>query len=168
MPLGPPGFFRKLGVDVPVQADDEKRTFVIVTAPVPIFAGYLPIRRAAEGQPVPAHTRVLASHYPSPVVVDRPDLQTLVVRPPSGYFATPTDRVARSLDHPMSLGERIELTAMTAEVTALTDDGRPAEVSFRFAVPLEDHSLHWLTWADGDFVPSVPPPVGASSVIPPG
>ena len=168
MPLGPPGFFRKLGVDVPVQADEEKRTFVIVTAPVPIFAGYLPIRRAAEGLPVPAHTRVLTSHYPSPVVVDRPDRQTLVVRPPGGYFATPADRVARSLDHAMSLGEQTELTGMTAIVTALTDDGRPAEVSFRFGVPLEDRSLCWLTWTNGDFVPFIPPPVVASSVIPPG
>ncbi len=167
MPLGPPGFFRKLGVDVPVQTDDEKRTFVIVTAPVPIFAGYLPIRRAAEGLPVPAHTRVLSSHFPSPVVVYRPDPRTLVVRPPRGFLATSADRVARSSDHPMSLGEQVELTGMTAEVTAFTDDGRLAEVSFRFAVPLEDRSLRWLTWTNGDFVPFVPPAVGAGSQIPP-
>ncbi len=33
---------------------------------------------------------------------------------------------------------------MTAGVVALTGDGRPAEVVFRFEVPLEDPSLSWL------------------------
>ena len=49
---------------------------------------------------------------------------------------------------------------MIVEVTELTNDGRPAEASFEFAVPLEDSSLRWLKWKDGRFEPFVLPEIG--------
>ncbi len=66
----------------------------------------------------------------------------------------------RSTDHPLALCERIELSGMIVEITELSDDGRPMEASFRFAVPLEDPSLRWLRWKDDHFEPFVPPAVG--------
>jgi hypothetical protein len=51
---------------------------------------------------------------------------------------------------------------MVAEVVGLTGDGRPAEVAFRFEVPLEDGSLRWLCYRDGRFVPFALPAVGQS------
>lgn len=166
MPLGPSSLFDKLTVNVSM--GEAQQTVVIVTAPIPIFAGYLPMRCAVEGLPVPAHIRVLAPHFPSPATVRRLDMRTLAIRPAGGFLASPADRVARSMDHPMSLGQRVELPGMTAKVTALTEDGRPAEATFRFAVPLEHSSLRWLTWADGDFAPFTPPDVGGSVEIPAG
>ncbi len=64
------------------------------------------------------------------------------------------------------MGERVKLTGMTAEVTQLTDDGRPAEVRFRFDVPLEDPSLCWLCYRYDQFVPFTPPPIGQTVDIP--
>ena len=49
---------------------------------------------------------------------------------------------------------------MSAEVTALTADGRSAETTFRFAVPLEAPSLRWLQWKAGVFVPFTLPAIG--------
>jgi hypothetical protein len=54
---------------------------------------------------------------------------------------------------------------MTAEVIAMTGDGRPAEAAFRFDVPLEDPSLEWLCYRGGRFEPFTPPAVGESRVI---
>ena len=49
---------------------------------------------------------------------------------------------------------------MTATVLSLTEDGRPANVAFRFETPLEDESLRWICWQGGEFVPWAPPAVG--------
>jgi hypothetical protein len=84
----------------------------------------------------------------------------LVVRPRRGYLAWAVDQLFRSEQHPMSVGQRVELTGMTAEVTALTNDGRPAEATFTFGVPLEDPSLRWMQWHEGRFVPFPLPAIG--------
>ena len=60
----------------------------------------------------------------------------------------------------MIVGQRVELTGMTAKVLTLTSDGRPDQVSFTFDVPLEDSSLRWLWWDERGFAPFVPPSVG--------
>ena len=65
----------------------------------------------------------------------------------------------------MAKGQRVELTGMMAEVVELTDDGRPAEVVFRFDVPLEDRSLLWLCFRAGHFEPWTPTEIGQSISI---
>jgi hypothetical protein len=56
---------------------------------------------------------------------------------------------------------------MRARVRDVTADGRPAEVDFLFAVPLEDPSLLWTRLqAGGALVPWSPPAVGESQVLP--
>ena len=135
------------------------------STPIVLAGGYLPIRNALEGRPVPAHTRTLAPHQP-PLVIARPDGRTLAVRPKGGFLKSPWDQLGRGLNHSMTLGDRVELTGMTAVVTALTDDLRPAEVAFRFDVPLEDPSLLWLCWTGRKYEPFIPPIVGQSVTLP--
>jgi hypothetical protein len=101
-----------------------------------------------------------------PVRVHRPDERTLAVRPAYGYYAWVLDKLFRTEKHPFCVGDRVELTGMTAEITELTGDGRPAEAAFTFAVPLEDASLQWLQYEDGRFVPFSPPAVGETAVLP--
>jgi hypothetical protein len=100
------------------------------------------------------------------VTIARPDVRTLVIRAKNGYLATPADQLCRTPEYPLALGEKIELTGLTIEVTALTDDNRPAEARFRFAVPLEDASLRWLGFRDGQFVTFQPPAVGEQIDLP--
>ncbi len=77
------------------------------------------------------------------------------------------DRTFRDDDHPLKLGERIELTGLTIEITALTEDGRPAEAAFRFATTLEDPSFRWVQWKDGVYVPFAVPAVAQTIALPP-
>ena len=62
--------------------------------------------------------------------------------------------------------ETIDLTAVTIEITELTDDGRPAEATFRFRVPLEDPSFRWLFVKDFRYVPFVVPGIGETLEVP--
>jgi len=71
----------------------------------------------------------------------------------------------RDKEHTFCVGDRVELTGMTVEIAELTGDGRPAKAAFIFSVPLEDASLRWLQYKDGNFVPFTPPAVGQSVVL---
>lgn len=160
-PMGPKSLLEKFHVTVPMDRTVEQQDVVIVNIPVAMIAGYLQTMRALDGLPVPRHVRVLAPSSDA-VQLRRTDPHTLVLRPDKGYLWWPFDEGFRSKEYPMTLGERVELSGLTVEVTALTDDGRPAEATFHFAVPLEDASLRWLQW-DADhraYVPFTPPPVG--------
>jgi hypothetical protein len=158
-PTGPGRIGEALRVRSPLPADVSQRTVVIVNAPSPIHACYLPVERELAGLPVPGHTRVLAPGWPA-VRVRRPDARTLVVRPERGYLDWAPDKLFRGERRPFRLGQRVDLTGVTVEVTALTADGRPAEAAFRFAPPLEDPTLVWLSFRDGEFAPFSPPGVG--------
>jgi hypothetical protein len=76
------------------------------------------------------------------------------------YMHQHLDRLYRDDSHPLVLGQRIELTGVTVEVTAFTEDGRPAEATFQFALPLEDPSLCWVRCERGVYVPFAPPGIG--------
>ncbi len=168
IPIGPHSLLDALQLNAPMDRSVEQQSVVIVTAPMPFYASWLPEQRTLAGLPVPAHTRVLAPNNPPPVSVRRLDEYTLAVRPKRGFMALLADQLPRSPHRPMSVGERVELTGMTAEVIALTEDNRPAEATFTFSVPLEDDSLRWFTWGKGGFVPFTPPPVGHTIILPDG
>jgi hypothetical protein len=110
--------------------------------------------------------RILASSQFGPVEVHRIDDRTITVRPRGGYLVTVIDRLFRDDQDPFSVGEKIELTGMTVEVTELTGNGRPAEAAFTFSVDLEDTSLRWLQYKKGKYVPFSPPAVGQSVELP--
>ena len=143
----------------PMEPGIEQQDFIIVNPPEPFFAQYLPMVRAAKKQPIPNHMRILASGNTHLTLI-RPDERTLVIRPETGYFTAPFDRLYRGADYPMTLGQKVELSGMSVEITALTRDKRPAEAIFRFDVPLEDKSLRWLQWKDNAYAPFTPPDIG--------
>jgi len=161
----------------------KRQDVVIVNAPSPFHSIYVPGLRSARHQPMPAHIRILSPGYFS-VNVTRLDAHTVAVRPEHGYLTRPgtmadgnpgkwppvhlvyvyqhVEKFFRSDAFPMTLGQRVELTGMVAEVTALTDDGRPAEARIQFTRPLEDPSMIWLQWdwEKGIYVLFVPPKIG--------
>ena len=142
------------------------KTLVLVNPPLDPFGGYFPIYRAALGRPAPRHFRWLATGV-SDLDIERVGANTLRVRPTGGYLASSSQLMLRSLRHPLALGETVSLTGVTFEVTALTGDGRPAEVEVRFAVPLDDSSLRFMQWdgADG-YVPFAVPRPGRTVRVP--
>lgn len=169
----------RLADSVPNDPDLAHQQLIIVNTPDAFTGSFLPILRALNNQPLPTHTRFLAPAA-QPLELKRLDERTLAIRPALGFLPHPgtpnenaphpnidftyvhqrLDRLSRGDDHPMTLGQQIELTGVTIEITALTNDGRPAEATFRFAVPLEDPSLRWLRCEQGVYVPFTPPAVG--------
>ena len=66
----------------------------------------------------------------------------------------------------MRLHETIDLTAVTIEITALTADGRPAEATFRFRIPLEDPSFRRLFVKDFRYLPFSVQGIGETVEVP--
>jgi hypothetical protein len=166
----------------------EQQDVVIVNMPSPGNAIFIPSFREVNGQAAPAHIRILAPGY-SAVEVSRVDARTVMIRPEHGYLAPAgvmalgdqgafplvhsaygyrySDRFFGSGLNSLALGERVDLTGMSAEVTALTEDGRPTEARVQFAESLDDPSLQWLQWdwAEGAYVPFAPPAVGETVLV---
>ena len=158
-PVGPPAWLEALQVRAPFDESVQTQDVIVVNPPSMLHVGYLGLICDLEGTPVPRRVRALAPGLAG-VVMERPDDRTLVVRPTGGYLAGKLDRLLRAKNRPLALGQRIELVGMAAVITALTDDGRPAEIRFEFELPLEDSSHRWLQWTGRDFVPFIPPAVG--------
>ncbi|MBI4701936.1 MAG: hypothetical protein HY744_12430 [Deltaproteobacteria bacterium] len=104
--------------------------------------------RHVRGAPLPRASHVLTSFF-TPALVSRPDAHSLVIRPEGGFLARPMDRLMRAAAPPFRAGERVTTRDYEATVEAVTADGRPAQVVFRFRTPLEDPSLRWLYLSDG-------------------
>lgn len=158
--------FTDIGVIKPELA---KQDVIFVNPPCSFGIGYLIPNNIVNGLPIPAHIRVLSAG--SNVEIERRDENTLIVRPENGYLKPVqpyTKEKAEIKDHVninnilatfeelyrdknllMHLGQKVNLTGVSIEITAMTNDGRPAEASFCFNKPLEDPSLVWLQWKDG-------------------
>lgn len=165
-PTGPRWFVDRLYVRVPFDKNIEKQDLVVVNAPSPMQAGYCLLLYEHDGMPSPRAVRTLAPGFGS-VTVRRTDDRTLEVEPKNGYLSFFLDRLFRNEENPLQFGEEIQVARMTAKVLSLTEDGRPANVAFRFETPLKDASLRWLRFHKGDFVPWEPPDVGEEVVLKP-
>jgi len=163
-PTGPQQFEDRFYVRAALPPSVASQTVVIVNAPSSLHACYLPLLRTLDGAPVPRHTRVLAPALPA-VTVRRLDDRTLSIRPEQGYLSWILDQLFRDKRRPFGLGQRVILTGMTVEITALTEDGRPAEATFQFDRPLEHASLCWLCYRENRFEPFTLPAIGAGVEI---
>jgi hypothetical protein len=163
-PAGPRWVWDRAYIQVPLGPAISDKDLVVVNAPDPVQAAYVAFQQVLVGQPAPRHIRVLAPAMPR-VTIRRLDLCTLEITPSRGYIDFLLDRVFRSERRPMVLGQEVRLTGMTARVTALTADGRPAVATFQFDVPLESGSLVWLCFRGRGFEPFSPPPVGRHTSI---
>jgi hypothetical protein len=159
-PCGPQWFIDRLYMKEPLDPAVQNQDLVVVNAPTLFYLMMsTPLIWASENAPMPRHIRVLSTSFFQPVDVRRLDETTLSVRPQSGFLAWTDDKLCRAEQPPFRVGQQVKLTGMTAKILAVMTDGRPAEVAFRFDVPLEDASLRWLQWKGGAFVPFKPPPV---------
>jgi hypothetical protein len=171
--------------NLPSDGEAREQIAVIVQTPTAFVSIYVPAVLAVTGRPAPRRMLVLGSGIHA-TTVERPRDNTLLVRPVGGYLLPPGSPVPGStqpdLDprylmplfdrlyrdgRPMRLGERVDLPGVSVTITALTDDGRPAEAQFRFDGGLANPALVWLRWENWVYVPFEPPPVGASVTLPP-
>jgi hypothetical protein len=164
-PMVPKQIADKLMIAGPLDESVENQDLIIINPPVAFVMLTSPLIWEANNYPMPRHIRVLTSSLFQPVEVHRPDAGTLIVKPRYGYYVYVLDALFRNEQHPFSVGDRVELTGMTVEIKEMTDDGRASVAAFKFSVPLEDPSLRWLQYKNGEFIPFTPPPIGQSVVL---
>ena len=176
----------RAAASLPVDTAVRDQQVVIVNAPSFFVSVFGRLIQGLRGLPVPARVLVLGSGI-HPIEVVRLDDRSILVRPEGGFLALPgsprpgheatqpafdvrylfqlLDRLYRDTSL-MRRGEQIELTGVTVEVEAVTPDGRPAGVSFRFDRRVDDPSLRWLRWQHGVYVPFTIPAVGETVTLP--
>ncbi|MBN1656453.1 MAG: hypothetical protein JXA30_21970 [Deltaproteobacteria bacterium] len=150
---------------VPVDKSiSDKLVIYLNPAGVPL-ASYIPVTRAALGVPRPKAQYWLATST-TQVRIDRRDARTLKVRPRDGFLLNPADKLLRSPQRPLALGERIDLADIDIRVSAITSDQRPAEITVRFSTVLEDPSILWLCWNRVRYIGCNPPAIGEHMILP--
>jgi hypothetical protein len=166
-PIGPPEMWQAMTEMPQITRADASRDVIVVGHPIAANLMETLTGRAVDGRPLPRSAAVLAPSS-TPLTVGRVDERTLVISGDDGFFADEVSRLLYSMKHPPVAGETIELAAVRVTVTSSMPDGRPRAVRYDFHVPLEDASLHWLTWRNGSFEPWTPPAVGRKVVLPRG
>ena len=150
---------------IPRSPDIASKTVILVNPPNEAYGTYLSSMRTVRGEPQPAFLYELAA-VPTEITITRDDPTSLRIRPPNGFLEHEAERFLRAPDRPLLAGTVVQLSRMTVTVTEETSDRRPAEAVFRFDAPLDDASFVWFRWAHGEFVPWIPPPIGATLRLP--
>jgi hypothetical protein len=164
--FGPPKMVEALHLRTDLPEEAKNQDLIVVNPPSPFHVSYYLVTGELEGQVLPRRLRCLATGV-TPMTVRREDPRTIVIRPRAGFMPMVLSRLVRNERHPMSVGEVVELTGMRVEVIETTSDGQPAAARFVFDVPLEDGSLRWLRWREGQFEEFHPPPVGEETTLTP-
>jgi hypothetical protein len=141
------------------------KVVVMVNPPAVPLASYIPIERAVKGVPRPRALRWPGTST-TEMELERPDAMTLRVRPRGGFLLNSADRLLRSPRRPLRAGEGVDLGDVRIRVRETTPDGRPAEITARFSVPLEDESLRWRCWGDIGYTSCAPPDIGETIRLP--
>jgi hypothetical protein len=171
---------------LPTDAAIGRQTAVIVNTPSFFISVLAPLLQLEQGRPIPPGMLVLTSGFQA-LRVTRPADNILVIRPQGGLLAPPGtsgagEEAPRAFDvryfyqavdalyrdtTPFRVGARLALSGLIIEVTAITGDGRPAEVAYRFETSLDDPSRRWLQWRDGAYAPFPMLGVGDTIDLPP-
>jgi hypothetical protein len=137
---------------------------VIVNAPDTFFTYYIVAQRLTAGRVAPGKLLLLAAGVRD-VEIERRDASTLLVRSEGGFYRGGSELLTRSPWTSMPVGTKVAYTDVTVEVTRTDAAGVPTEALFRFAKPLEDASLRWVTWRGQGFAPFALPAAGEARRI---
>jgi hypothetical protein len=179
--------YHTMASTLPADEAVRRQRLVIVNSPSALSSLYAFLIYAIEGLPLPERALILAPTVYE-IEVERLDAHTLAVRPRGGLLLPPglppdgddtaqppldvryafqqLDQVFRGPERPFTRGQTMPLTGVTIEIAELGAHGRPTEIRFRFAEPLESPSLRWLTWTARGYEPFTPPPAGSRVTIP--
>lgn len=150
---------------IPSGPEIEGKTVILTNFGNYPAATYLYILRAFNNEPTPANVRSFAPPImsASDVTLIRITDKTIVAEPIDGYPWA----LFRDDKHPLALGQRIQLTGMTAEVVELSKEGWPSRVAFNFDKPVDDPSFLWYRVERVSLIPMRAPAVGETIRVTP-
>jgi hypothetical protein len=154
----------RLSVGVPEDPQIESQRMVVVNPPEPAFAAYVMITRTDDGRPSPAKMLAFSSGSRD-MAVTRTDASTVIVSSTIGLVHSATDLLTRD-DRPFSVGDHVDLSDVSIEVTRINADGLPMEAKFMFAHPLENEAYRWMQWKNQTLVPLPPLEIGETISFP--
>jgi hypothetical protein len=151
---------------VPSDAEIARQDLVVINPADYIYTAMAigPVQHLA-GLPAPRRLRTLGASS-NAMHIERLDPRTLSIRPTGGLFTDAMSRYYRARTLPFHPGDHVQLDGFSVLVRAVDRTGNPTQLLYRFAVPLEDHSLRWLQWRDGRYHAWSPPRVGSSVSLP--
>jgi hypothetical protein len=141
------------------------RDVILVSAPYSYVVRMVQIFMRMADAPLPAHIRNLSAGS-KPTTVLRTGPQTLEITFHDGLLSNPELRPDRSRTLRMPAGTTVLLEGLHVEVLADLPDAGPTRARFTFDKPLEDPSFAFYRWAEREFVPFVPPPIGQQITLP--
>jgi hypothetical protein len=142
------------------------KTVVLLNPPTDEYGIYMLHHRRLRGAVMPKHLRWLASSA-SDLTLTRVDAYTVKVTPHGGFLPEGAFWTLRTRSYKSKVGDSVQLEGATYTVTAVTDDGRPAELSARFDKPIESDGFIWMRWSQKKgFVPFALPQPGQSMFVP--
>jgi hypothetical protein len=140
---------------------------VVIDSPDILVCNHLPFWRGSSGfGELPRRLRCLGVARGT-LRVERPDAQSLVLRPEGGYLGATMDALYRAPSLRFSVGQRFELSDSVFEILEVTEDFRPLSVKVRFASPLESPEYRFAIWQGKGYVDFALPPAGSSVRIEP-
>jgi hypothetical protein len=143
------------------------RTLVVIDSPDILVCNHLPFWRGSSGfGELPRRLRCLGVARGT-LKVERPDAQSLILRPEGGYLGATMDALYRAPSLRFSVGQRFELSDSVFEILEVTEDFRPLSVKVRFESPLESPEYRFAVWQGKGYVNFALPPVGSSVRIEP-
>ncbi len=157
-------FFAAGARQSPQGAEAAGQTFVFVNGNDFTNAYTWIVRRAEGSASCPRRIAGLSS-MTARNVVHREDSHTVLVAPEGGFLAHPIDSLLANPNRSFVVGDRMEHRDFVAEVRAVTADGRPGRVAFRFRFALEDSSYRWLYWNGANLEEFELPGIGDSAVV---
>lgn len=137
---------------------------MMIVAPDPLHALYLPAIRFADGAPLQPWG--VLSMAPYDHVARRTSAGRLEVEVIGGHLmSTEFERLLRGPQYPMRAGDVIPWGLATIEILAVDDVG-PTKFALVSDGDLDDPRLTWLQWRDGALHPMQIPAVGAEVFLP--
>lgn len=151
---------------IPNGFDVADKTVVLLNPPSDEFGIYMAHHRIVRGGMMPERMRWIANGD-TDLMLTRVDEHTLRVRPSEGFLPDGALWTLRAPNYHSHVGDTVQLQGTTFTVTAVTADGRPAEVLVTFDQALDSDELVWMRWNNRDgFEQFQVPAVGHSMLIP--
>lgn len=141
------------------------QTLIIVNSPHPFLNMAIPVWLTSWRRPRAANYLSFGLST-TDVNVRRTGTNTLRVTPQGGFFGTAFDGILRQKSETIPAGFSVRQSGARLEVVRLLPDGRPAELEVTFERDLDSPHYRWVTWRNGAFRETRPPPLFETLTVP--